>query len=427
VYDLDGDGCAELACKTADGTVDGLGKVVGDGEKDWRDLDQTSRSFGRILSGPEFLTIFDGRTGAALKTVDYVPSRDPINGWGGIGGNGGNDAYGNRCDRFLACVAYLDGRLPSLVMCRGVYGRTVIAAWDWRNAELQQRWVFDSGISYPPFDDASKFSGMGGHSLSVADVDYDGRDEIVYQAMVIDDDGQGLYSTGLRHGDAMHVSDMDPKRPGLEIFSVQENEDATVRFQTPGVAMRDARSGELLWSHSPGIDVPGGLAADIDPRHPGYEAWGGPGGLRNSMGQSIGRAPQNTGYAIWWDGDLLRELVGREGINKWDWNDESEKTIFPFEGRGAPRGPNLIGDIIGDWREELIISTRDGRALRIYTTDIPTTERLYSLLHDSQYRLSLTWQNVAYNKPPHTSFFLGDSMPPPPIPKMQMTDKSELP
>ncbi len=429
VYDFDGDGMAEVACKTADGTIDGLGNVIGDGEKDWRELDEDSRSFGRVLNGPEFLTVFDGRTGEALQTVDYVPGRSPIDGWGGIGGNGGNDSYGNRCDRFLACVAYLDGdssdtaskgSLPSLITCRGVYGRIVIVAWDWRDQQLRQRWVFDSGISYPPFENASEYSGMGGHSLSVADVDADGRDEIVYQAMVIDDDGTGLYSTGLRHGDAMHISDMYPQRPGLEVFTVQENEDATVRFQTPGAAMRDARTGELLWSHSPGVDVPSGLAADIDPRYPGYEAWGGPGGLRIADGSSVGTPPRSSGYAIWWDGDLLRELVSRTRITKWNWMEERQETIFSVEGRGAPRGPNLIADLCGDWREEMIMASPEMNALRIYTTTIPTEHRIYTLMQDPQYRLGIAWQNVVYNKPAHPSFFLGHNMSPPPKPTIRV-------
>lgn len=423
VYDLDGDGKAEVACKTADGTIDGQGTVIGDDTKDYLNQDRRSRKYGRILEGPEFFTVFSGQTGAALKTVDYVPGREPIDGWGGIGGNGGNDDYGNRCDRFLACVAYLDGQLPSVVMCRGVYGRIAMVAWDWRDGELTQRWVFDTGISYPPFEDASEYSGMGGHSLSVADVDADGRDEIVYQSMVVDDDGRGLYSTGFRHGDAMHVSDMYPDRPGLEVFTVQENEGDTVRFQTPGAVMRDARTGEVLWSHSPGRDVRAGLAADIDPRQPGFEAWGGPGGLRNSSGESIGPAPWSTGYAIWWDGDLLRELIGRRSqITKWDWESEQQKPIFAPAGSGAPRGPNLIGDIIGDWREEIVLASPDGQSLRIYTTTIPTEHRLYTLMQDPQYRLSIAWQNVVYNKPPHPSFFLGHDMPAPPIPEIRVID-----
>jgi rhamnogalacturonan endolyase len=406
-YDLDGDGRAEVACKTADGTVDGQGIVIGDATKDWRTLDDESRSFGRVLGGPEFLTIFDGRTGEALSTVDYVPTRDPIDGWGGIGGNGGNDNYGNRCDRFLACVAYLDGQRPSLVMCRGVYGRTVMAAWDYQDGALTKRWVFDSGVSYPPYEDASPYSGMGGHSLSVADVDQDGRDEIVYHAMVIDNDGTGLYSTGLRHGDAMHIGDLDPERPGLEVFTIHENEGRTVRLGTPGAAMRDARTGKLLWSQSPGVDVSAGLVADIDPRYSGCEAWGGPGGLRNAEGAPIGAAPRSTRFTIWWDGDRLRELLSGSRITKWDWEECTEVTLEDLPSL-AGRSPCLMGDIIGDWREEVLLPGPDGRSLRLFTTAIPTDHRLTTLMHDRQYRLGIAWQNVVYNKPPHPSFFLGE-------------------
>ncbi|MCA9212660.1 MAG: rhamnogalacturonan lyase [Planctomycetales bacterium] len=408
VYDFDGDGRAEIACKTADGTRDADGRIIGDATADYRVKDEQDKRYGRVLDGPEFLTMFDGLTGKALQTVDYVPSRNPIDGWGGIGGNGGNDSYGNRCDRFLACVAYLDGKHPSLVMCRGVYGRIVLAAWDWRDGKFSARWTFDSGISHPPFANASPYSGMGGHSLSVADVDEDGKDEIVYQAMLIDDDGSGLYSTGLRHGDSMHISDMDPERPGQEVFTIQENEGATVRFQTPGAALRDAKTGEILWSHSPGIDVKSGLAADIDPRHPGYEIWGGPGGLRTVKGLSIGQAPRSSSFAIWWDGDLLRELVARSRITKWNWNEEREETLLDTRARGGNRGPNLVADIIGDWREELLMTSPDGKSLRLYTTVDPTEHRLTTLMHDSQYRLGIAWQNVVYNKPAHPSFFLGE-------------------
>jgi rhamnogalacturonan endolyase len=425
VYDLDGDGRAELACKTADGTKDGTGKVIGDVTKDWRNKETGTQRYGRILEGPEYFTIFDGRTGAALKTVDYVPSRDPIDGWGGIGGNGGNDSYGNRCDRFLACVAYLDGVRPSVVMCRGVYGRIVMSAWDWRDDQLTQRWVFDSGISYPPFTNASPFSGMGGHALSVADVDADGKDEIVYQAMTVDDDGKGLYATGRRHGDALHISDFDPDRPGLELFLITENENETVRFQTLGAGLHDARTGKIIWSHSPGEDVGQGLVADIDPRHRGAEAWGGPGGLRNIRGEENGAKPRSTDWAIWWDGDLLRELYGFSGVTKWNWETGREERIFAPQGRGVGLGPNLAGDILGDWREEILIAAPDRQSLRLYTTTIPTQHRLDTLMHDPQYRLSIAWQNVAYNKPPHTSFYLGDGMAPPPRPNIRLIGKGE--
>jgi rhamnogalacturonan endolyase len=425
VYDLDGDGRAELACKTADGTKDGKGKIIGDPTKDWRNHETGTQRHGRILEGPEYFTIFDGQTGAALKTVDYVPNRDPIDGWGGVGGNGGNDSYGNRCDRFLACVAYLDGVRPSVVMCRGVYGRTVMAAWDWRDGQLTQRWVFDSGISYPPFTNASPFSGMGGHALSVADVDADGKDEVVYQAMTVDDDGKGLYSTGRRHGDALHISDFYPDRPGLELFLISENENETVRFQTPGAGIHDARTGKVIWSHSPGEDVGQGLIADIDPRHRGAEAWGGPGGLRNSRGEEIGPKPRSTDWTIWWDGDLLRELFGFSGVTKWNWETGREERMFTPQGRGVGLGPNLAGDILGDWREEILVAAPDRQSLRLYTTTIPTQHRFYTLMHDPQYRLSIAWQNVAYNKPPHPSFYLGDGMAPPPRPNIRLIGKGE--
>ncbi len=425
VYDLDGDGQAEMACKTADGTMDGTGKVIGDKNKDWRIHKEGDRMHGRILDGPEYFTIFDGRTGKALKTVDYIPNRYPIDGWGGIGGNGGNDSYGNRCDRFGACVAYLDGVRPSVVMCRGVYGRIVMAAWDWRDGKLTSRWVFDSGISYPPFDDASPYSGMGGHSLSVADVDDDGKDEIVYHAMVVDDDGKGLYSTGWRHGDSMHISDMYPDRAGLEVFTIHENENDTVRFRSPGAAMRDARTGKPIWKHSPGIDVVAGMAADIDPRHRGYEAWGGPGGLRDSHGREMGPCPRSSRFVIWWDGDLLRELLAGSAINKWNWEKAAEEELLATGSRGGGRGPNVMGDFIGDWREELLMTSPDGKALRLYTTTIPTEHRIYTLMHDPQYRLAIAWQNVVYNQAPHPGFFLGDGMASPPKPNIYLIGEGE--
>ena len=425
VYDLNGDGRAEMVCKTADGTTDGQGRVIGDKDKDWRTQKPGDRTHGRILDGPEYLTVFDGRTGAAMKTVDYIPNRYPIDGWGGIGGNGNNDNYGNRCDRFLACVAYLDGVRPSVVMCRGVYGRIAMAAWDWRNGELTSRWVFDSGISYPPFSDASPYSGMGGHSLSVADVDEDGKDEIVYHAMVVDDNGKGLYSTGWRHGDAMYITDMYPDRPGQEVFTIHENEDDTVRFQSPGAALRDARTGEAIWKHSPGIDVGTGVAADIDPRYRGYEAWGGPGGLRGANGNEIGPKPRSSGFVIWWDGDLLRELVAGSTVRKWNWETGTEDPLFSTGTRSGWRGPNVMADLLGDWREEMLLIGPDGKSLRLYTTTIPTEHRLYTLMHDPQYRLAITWQNVVYNKPPYPSYYLGHGMAAPPRPNIQLIGTGE--
>lgn len=416
VYDLDGDGRAEIACKTADGTVDGKGKVVGDPTADWRDTERTSRTFGRVLQGPEYFTLFDGQTGAALATTNYLPSRDPLDGWGGIGGNGGNDNVGNRADRMLACVAYLDGRLPSVVMCRGYYGRSVLVAWDWRNGKLHLRWVFDSALPGTGKDGQphQAYSGMGAHSVSVADVDGDGRQEIVYHAMVVDDDGRGLFTTGLRHGDALHVGDFVPARPGLEVFGVHENEASTARFQTPAVALFDARTGEILWSHSPGVDAGRGVAADIDPRFPGAEAWGGPGGLRDATGREFGPRPRSQNFLVWWDGDLLRETLDHNRIAKWNWDSGQEDTLFVAEGatsnNGSKATPALSGDLFGDWREELILRATDNSHLRIYTTTLPTRYRLPTLMHDPQYRAAIAWQNAGYNQPSHPGFSLGHGM-----------------
>ena len=439
VYDLDGDGRAELACKTADGTVDGVGTVIGDGTKDYRSLivptdgiqvpATNDARYGKVLAGPEYFTIFDGRTGAALATTSYIPGRDPLDGWGGVGGNGNNDNNGNRGDRMLAAVAYLDGRLPSVVMARGYYGRSVLAAWDWRNGQLRSRWVFDSGIAVGrfPWPGASPYSGQGNHNLSVADVDADGRHEIVYGSMVVDDNGAGLFTTGLRHGDALHVSDMVPSRPGLEVFGVHESEGQTIALGTPGMALYDGQTGQLIWSLLPGVDVGRGMAADIDPRHPGYEFWGASSaGLLDGQGQRIADAPSSVNHAVWWDADLLREIEDSNWIGKWDWNTSSLVRLLTATGAASNNGTKanaaLTADLFGDWREEVIWRNADNTSLRIYSTTVPATNRIYTLMHDPQYRLAIAWQNVAYNQPPHPGFFLGEGMADPPRPPIVHRD-----
>ncbi|WP_372650062.1 rhamnogalacturonan lyase [Draconibacterium sp.] len=410
VYDLDGDGRAEVAMKTADGTTDGVGTVIGNSKADWVDRDQQSRTFGKIVTGPEYFTIFDGRTGAALATTNYVPARGNLDDWGGVGGNGGNDNTANRSDRFLATVAYLDGKLPSVVMCRGYYGKSVLAAWDWREGELTQRWVFNSAD--PGLE---LYSGQGNHGISVADVDNDGKDEIIYGAMAVDDNGSGMYTTGLRHGDAMYVTDIDPTRPGQEVWGVHENEVPVKGYENGfGEALYDAQTGKIIFGHNPGQDEGRACAADIDPNYPGCELWSNIGTLYSAQGKELGKAPQTCNFAIWWDGDLLRELLNSNRITKWDWENKKEEVLFTdpecTSNNGTKSTPVLSADLWGDWREEVIWRTRDNQKLRIYSTTIPSNYRMVTLMQDQQYRIAISWQNVAYNQPPVPGFFLGEGM-----------------
>ena len=257
------------------------------------------------------------------------------------------------------------------------------------------------------------------------DQDEDGKDEIVYKSMVVDDNGQGLYSTGLRHGDALHVSDLNPLRPGQEVFGPHENEGGPWDRWTPAASLFDAKTGNLLWSMNYGGDAERGLTGDIDPRYAGAEMWGFHGGLFSIEGKSISSAsPNMTNFAVWWDGDLLREMVEGNRIAKWDWQAQRLENLLLAEGAQAAAGtkssPVLCADLLGDWREEIVLR-QGSTALRIYTSTIPTEHRLFTLMHDPQYRLAVAWQNVSHNQPPHPSFFLGHDMPTPPRPNIRLT------
>lgn len=396
VYDLDSDGKAEIACKTADGTVDGTGVVIGSSTADYRNTN------GFILSGPEFLTIFNGLTGKAMATTDYLPER-------GGNGIGWGDDHGNRVDRFIAAVAYLDGKNPSLVMGRGYYTRLVRVAWDWRNNQLTKRWIFDSN------DKENKDArGQGNHQMTVGDVDGDGKDEVFNGSSAIKNDGTLLYANGLGHGDSLHMTDMDPDRPGQEIWQCHESPSS---YKNYGLEFRDAKTGEPLWGvNGEGIDVGRGLASDIDPRYKGYECWGSVGNLYDCKGNKIASSKPSMNFAIWWDGDLSRELLNSNRIDKWDYANAKSDNLLTATGfrsnNGTKSTPCLSADLFGDWREEVIFRKDDNTAIRIYTTNIPTTHKLYTLMHDTQYRTAIAWQNSAYNQPPHPSFYLGTDMAP---------------
>lgn len=391
VFDFDGDGKAEVVMKTADGTVDGTGKVIGDAQADYRSEQ------GRILTGPEYLTVFNGLTGEAMQTIDYVPERGNLMDWG--------DSRGNRSDRFLACVAYLDGIHPSVVMCRGYYTRTVLAAFDWDGKELKQRWVFDS--NNPGCED---YAGQGNHNLRVGDVDGDGCDEIIYGSCAIDHNGKGLYTTKMGHGDAIHLTHFDPSRKGMQVWDCHEN-------KRDGSTYRDAATGEILFQIKDSTDVGRCMAADIDPTQPGVEMWSvASGGIRNVKGEVVKDRVRglSCNMAVWWDGDLLRELLDRNRISKYNWEKGICERIAIFEGtlsnNGTKANPCLQGDIVGDWREEVLMRTTDNTALRLYVSTIPTDYRFHTFLEDPIYRISIATQNVAYNQPTQPGFYFGPEL-----------------
>lgn len=393
VYDFDGDGRAELMMKTADGTRDGQGDIIGDSTADYRTRE--GRAIGRTLAGPEYLTVFDGLTGRALKTVDYIPERGNVADWG--------DTYGNRCDRFLAGVAYLDGRHASAVFCRGYYTRTVIAAWDWDGHELTSRWVFDTAAS----PTLAPYAGQGNHNLRIADVDGDGKDEITYGSMAVDHDGKPLYSTEFGHGDAIHLV-AEPKTGRLMIWDCHEN-------KRDGVDYRDAATGKVVFRHPSTMDVGRCMAADIDPDNYGTELWSiADRNIYDEKGRPIAQFAGrrwSINFGIWWDGDLLRELLDHESVYKYNSKEHNLETIRHFDGTrfvsGTKSNPCLSADILGDWREEVLVRSADNSELRLYVSDVPTDHRINCLEEDIPYRLSVAAENVAYNQPPEPGFYIG--------------------
>ena len=433
-YDLDGDGKAEFIVKTSDGTRDGLGQIIGDSladyrhrapenaqnptpEREWSKYNKQGRpKTGRILTGTEYITVFNGLTGEAMDTKPYIPERGNLKDWG--------DDYANRSDRMLAAVGYLDGKHASAIFCRGYYTRTVLAAWDWDGRELKQHWVFDTDAPGTGKDGKphSTYAGQGNHNLRVADVDGDGCDEITYGSMAVDHDGIGLYNTGMGHGDAIHLMAFDPTTDELQVWDCHEN-------RRDGSDFRKAKTGEIIFQLPSKSDVGRAMAADIDPENPGVEMWSTDShGIRNIKGDVLYTAmdpddPQHqqhlklgdrylsVNFGIWWDGDLLRELLDHETVSKYDWQQKTIIDVKHLDGvvfnNGTKSNPCLAADILGDWREEVIARTPDSDELRIFITPIPTDHRINCLMEDIPYRLSTAAQNVGYNQPSEPGFYLG--------------------
>ncbi|MCH7231299.1 RICIN domain-containing protein [Glycomyces sp. L485] len=386
VYDYDGDGAAELAVKTADGTRDANGTVIGSSSADHRN------SSGRILAGPEFLTIFDGRTGAAMDTVNYQPARGNVSSWG--------DNYGNRVDRFLAGTAYLDGETPSMIFSRGYYTRTVIWAVDWDGQDLTTRWTFDSNQA------GSQYEGQGAHSLSIADLDGDGRQDVVFGAMAIGSNGQALWNTRLGHGDALHVSDFVPSNPGQEVYMPSE------WTSGPSSRLVDGDNGSIIFqTPRTGNDNGRGVAGNVWSGNPGGEFWSSSvGGMQDASGSNIGSKPSSTNFLSWWDGDGERELLNGTTIDNYSPGQRLLTGSGVSSNNGTKSTPALSADLFGDWREEVVWRTSNSSALRIYATPHETDLRIPTLMHDIQYRVAIAWQNTGYNQPPHPSFYIGSDV-----------------
>lgn len=436
VYDFDGDGKSEVILKTAPGSKDGEGNYVskagknitkGDDKKDYRN------SSGLLMGKdgePEYLTVFNGETGAAMQTVDFDPPRSILTSseWG--------DSYANRSERYLAAVAYLDGVHPSVVMTRGYYTYVYAAAYTWDGTDLKEQWLSTNtpteenggtGCTVKYADGTSKNNtnktlyAQGAHSVSVADVDNDGYDEIIFGSAVLDHDGTVLTYDGRGHGDAEHVSDFDNDGK-QEIFMAHEAGKHNDKIIPYAVDIK-RYNGDIMLQAAQG-DIGRGIMDNVDDKYALSSGnlslfWSvAADGIYNQAGEKVGNIPNTNGsnmenFAVYWDGDLGRELLDGNKLVKYSIKSGTERIYYDSKNSTLPGSINnstksnacLTADLFGDWREEIVLRYGDG--VRIYFSTIPTDYRLTTLMHDSQYRCAIAWQNVGYNQPPHTSYYIG--------------------
>lgn len=439
VYDFDGDGKAEMVMRSFEGTVDGTGAVIGDVDGDGITNYEFSiakfKDRQYLSKGPEFLSVYDGMTGKEVARTPLLPERDPLQPWGNF--PEGDDRNVKRASHYLLAAAKLGSENASIVMVRGCWNAVGAAAWDYDGTALSVRWL-------RPIDAESTLDNLynaGYHSLAVADIDFDGKDEILSGAMAIDDNGEILYATSvdgtkLGHGDAFDVAVMSKDFPGYLVWACHENKNLPTNIE-----LHDARTGQVLFGLGKPKDTGRSRAADIDPTHPGWEVWGSTGTPLQTLdgkmiagtpaelqGKPVFNAPVSMNAKLYWTGDLLSELFDytvdgyTPSIQKWNWERQESETIWTADGcstNGGTKGnPCLIADIFGDWREEIITRTADDKEIRIYATTIPTEYRIPTLMHDRTYREAIAWQNNHYNQPANLSYYLGaeaDSVPLPPV------------
>lgn len=459
VYDFDKDGRAEMMCKTAPGTKDGEGNYVSeagtvDAIKNTNNAKIWRNSGGKIDGGYEFLTVFDGLTGKAVHTVFYKPNRNAQTigseatgsyNWDDRSGKTDKASYGNRGERYLAAVAYLDGadEKPCGVFARGYYTYAYLWAVTFDGKEIKDKWYHSShsktqysvtvdGVTstYTPKATTSgtgsrTMYGNGNHNLSVGDVDGDGADEIVWGSAALDNDGKLLYATGYGHGDAIHLADHNPDRPGLEVFQIHEG-------SPYGWDLHDAATGEIIFSATGKSDNGRGMAAQLSSDHRGsFFSSSNDSQQRSALtGKVVSSGKTSMNFRIYWDGDLQDELFDGGKIDKWSGSGTSRlyingKNPYDYNSsstcNGSKSTPNLQADLFGDWREEIILwNSSEGSILNVFSSNEVTKYAVPTLMHDNHYRLAIAWQNVAYNQPPHLGYYLPDRF----LPTISLVDKT---